>query len=399
MIKWLVVGIVSCVIVLTTVINFVWSVPVNSIIGASVDITPPPPPIGCTPSSTFNLVDLGSIDTFTTSTGSGSGSTFVVGPEGNNYGGVAFNVGFGTPTLQLGVMDLNAFAFNGVVTLTNGGAGPDAGNSAGIMWNLYNQRAIFISTQFIAPCASTQCLHTRQYTWSSTGPVLQQDLVHSSIASGQATTFASIADATHVYFVYTNTSGTQFILYKFTHSMVLDSSLVVGGSGAAIVSSSLIDDGTYLFFINASTKAIGRVEKATMTLTTFPIAGLPAIDGPMDYDPVEDAFYLAAGGVSIYKIARSTMTVVGSVSLGAGSSIPRGLKVDLVGRKLYMFYSNAGGWAFRRMNLTTLGTEQTISNADGGRGFWQGSYDLIHKLFWFADTDSPSHLHKVQLCT
>jgi hypothetical protein len=222
----------------------------------------------------------------------------------------------------------------------------------------------------------------------------------SGITVGTAEVNAGIFDANNYFIAMPDTAGSPYRIYKFTK--------VPGSTGTSTnvginKMTSVFDDGTFLYFVdNNNTNTIRRITKSDMTLVNITIAAITTMGSAIAFDPVDDMYYVygVIGGLnSIIKINKVTNTVVSSININPSSIVQNGLSIDLPARKMYAFAANGAAWELRRINLTTFTVEQTLTNTDGGNFGWIGDQDFIHKRYWFVDRGSPSHLHRITLCS
>ena len=371
---------------------------VREIIGSAVDDSPAPPPVGCTTTSTFNMVEAGPININNTGLGSGP-HVFITAPNENSYYGRAYDL---SPTSandqELAYLALNVFGASSLLGVTDvsTASNPLAATSTNAFYDEYGDRAVFWGTKITAPCNVTNCLRVTGYD----GLTLASSADFSGIVVGTSQGNSGIADADNYFISMPDTAGTPFRIYKFTK--------VPGSTGTSTnvgnnQMTSVFDDGTFLYFVdNNNTNTIRRITKSDMTLINITIAAITTMGSAIAWDPVDDFIYVygIVGGLnSLIKVNKTTNTVASTINLTGDIAIRNGISIDIVARKLYLFTSNGASWSLRRVNLTTFVVEQTLSNTDGGNTDWIGSQDFIHKRYWFTDRGSPSHLHRITLCS
>jgi hypothetical protein len=118
---------------------------VREIIGSAVDISPAPPPIGCTTTSTFNMVEAGPININNTGLGSGN-IVFVTAPNENSYYGRAYVLSATSANDQeLAYLALNVFGASSLLGVTDVSAAssPLAANSVNGFYDNIGNRAVF----------------------------------------------------------------------------------------------------------------------------------------------------------------------------------------------------------------------------------------------------------------
>jgi hypothetical protein len=373
---------------------FVMVLPVLAVVrilGSNIDNTPPLIPV-C---ASFNIVDNSLINAYSTGTGS-ENNMFVVAPaEAVNSGRAYALAATSVPAsgLILAYFGLDTFSQLNTNQISSGNS-PDSSSAFTFAYDTFGARLLVFNSQAIVPCDVTHCLHIREFqgVTEGTGAVL------SGVQNNDDQMSGVIINSDFIYVQTFNNGGPSFTLQKIGRvSFVVNNSVVVGASKLA----DLADDGTFLYGINNSINAkITRITKSDLTLTTFDFsANASNFSSAIAF--FNDFLYVADGNnpSRIHKIAASTMTYISNIALGANefTSI-RGLSVDPTNQKLYVFGSIANSWSLRRVDISTFVSEQQLSIADGGRTGWIGSPDFITQKFWFVDTDSPSHLHKVSLC-
>ena len=163
----------------------------------------------------------------------------------------------------------------------------------------------------------------------------------------------------------------------------------------------MIQDTDHVYFIDLVTNSVKKVSKVGMVITTIPITPVTLI-AQIDRSDVENSFYLATvSGGPVLTIRRydSTLTTnTANAILGNESLSPFGIMVDDRAQKLYVVTEVPGFKRVRRINLSTMAIEQTLSIATSTTGFVAAS-DFNHRYIWISDIGNPSHIQRVQLCT
>lgn len=374
---------------------------VRKIVGAAADVTPPPPPVGCTPASTFNIVAGSSVVTYSTG-GITTGHAFGVAPNYQNYIGAAFQVARDTTggELFIGSVVFAPPRFTASLEFSTAN-NPVVSNTYGTVIDIANSRALVHATRVVAPCAGTNCLQLLLYNTSDSTPALVSDVTFSSIGAAQGA-LGGVADSNYYYFLQRNATATATIVYQFTK----DSSLTFVNSASIgnFSPTEMIDDGTNLWVINVATPALVSINKSTLAVTSTAITGTSGtMQDMLAYDSVNNHFYVAtisAGITTIRQINGTTKAATGLTnSLGTESLLSQGLMVDVVANKFYAATDVAGATArLRRYTTTTFTGEQTTSFA-AGQATSTGSPDYIHKRIWVSGVGSPGYVVPFTLCS
>lgn len=373
---------------------------VRKIVGTAADISPPPPPVGCTPASTFNIV----AGTGATTTNGVTGiHAFGVVPNYQNFIGAMFKVGrtAGGNMFIDSVIAGTPPVFTSSVQFSTAG-NPVISNTYGSIPDIIESRFLVHATRIVAPCNINSCLQLLLYGTSDSGPFIVSDITFSSIDSGQSS-LGGIADATHFYFFQRNRTATATNVFKFTR----DSSLSFVGSASIgnVSPEEMIDVGTEIWGLNASTGGVLRINKESLTTqTTTPITGIGAgLLGNLVLDPVNNHLYVAtfsAGITTIRQVNSTTFAVTGLTnSLGTESLLQGGLFVDVVADKVYAATDVTGTTArLRRYSGNSFVAEQTVSMVTGiaTQNAWQ---DYIHKRIWVSGLSAPSYVAPFTLCS
>ncbi len=374
---------------------------VRKIVGTAADITPPPPPIGCTPASTFNIVAGSTVVTYSTG-GASFGHGFGVATGYQNYIGAAFQVGIDTTggELFIGSVVFAPPRFTTSIEFSTAN-NPVASNTYGTVIDIANSRALVHGTRGVAPCAGTNCLELFLYSTNDSTPVLVSNINYPSLTAGQGS-LAGIADTNYYYFLHRNAAATSTNIFKFTKDASL--TYVNSANVANITANGMVDDGTNLWIINTVTTAFLRINKETLTTTSFAITGISGtIQDQIGYDPTNNHFYVAtvsAGITTVRQINATTYAATGATnSLGTESLLIDGILVDNVAGKLYLATDVTGTTArLRRYALNTFGGEQTVSAAVG-QPTTNAGQDYIHKRIWTSGIGSPGIVIPFTLCS
>lgn len=374
---------------------------VRKIVGTAADITPPPPPVGCTPSSTFNIVAGSSVTTYSTG-GATSTHGFGVATRYQNYIGAAFQVGRDTTggELFVGSVVFSPPRFTTSIEFSTAN-NPVVNNTYGTIIDQTNSRALVHATRVVAPCAGTNCLQLLLYSTTDSTPVLVSDVTFSSLTAGQGT-FGGVADGTYFYFLQRNAAATATNVFQFTQ----DSSLTFVNSASIgnISPNGMVDDGTNLWIVNSTGITMVRINKTTLATTAFPITSISGtLTDQVGYDAVNNHFYVAttnAGITTVRQLNGTTFAGTGLTnSLGTETLLTDGIMVDAVAGKLYLATDVTGTTArLRRYALNTFGAEQTTSFVSG-QPTTNAGQDYIHKRIWTSGIGSPGYVVPFTLCS
>lgn len=375
---------------------------VRKIIGSNADVTPPPPPIGCGPASTFNLVAGSTVATYSTG-GASVGHSFVVTPNYANYIGAAFQSARDTT---------GAEAFIGAVTFRGSPATftssiewttanvPMVSNTYAIVADVQNSRVLLHGTRASAPCNVTNCLQLQLYNTSDTAVGLVAD-VTTGIGAAQGS-LGGISDSNYYYFLQRNTASSASVVYQYTKdtSLTLVNSASIGNFSPAVMT----DDGTNLLVMNTIAPAVLRINKTTLAVTSLTITGASGTaTDELTYDGTNNHYYIAttnAGVTTLRQINATTGAATGvTQSLGTETLLQYGLQADVTAGKLYAATDVTGTTTrIRRYALNTMTPEQTQSSVIG-QPTTNAAQDFIHKRFWFSGAGSPGVVQPYTLCS
>lgn len=374
---------------------------VRKIVGTAADITPPPPPVGCTPASTFNIVAGSSVVTYSTG-GITAVHGFGIATNYQNYIGAAFQVGRDTTggELFVGSVVFSPPRFTASIEFSTAN-NPVVNNTFGTIIDQVNSRALVHATRVVAPCAGTNCLQLFLYGTNDSTPVLVSDITFSSLTAGQGF-FAGVADGTHFYFLQRNAAATATNVFKFSQDSAL--SFVSSASIGNISPNGMVDDGTNLWVVDVVGIAMIRINKDSLATTSFPITGISGtLTDQLGYDAVNNHFYVAttsAGITTVRQLNGTTFAGTGATnSLGTESLLVDGILVDVVADKIYLATDVTGTTArLRRYALNTFGAEQTTSFV-AGQPTTNAGQDYIHKRIWTSGIGSPGYVVPFTLCS
>lgn len=367
---------------------------VTQIIGSNVDQTVT---LGCLRSGkTFNLVNGGVLLTFNTGSGTAT-SVFDAGPaelfgqgQGYNYTRTS------TAGMLLGVTQLLPFTSSGTFTLDAAPNDPDSANSFNGIYDTVRGRMVLWAAKVTAPCNVTNCLHV--YTFS--GLSKTNDVIVGGVQMNPSPMNAGAVDSNAVYVETFN--GANFFLHQLDPTTFADVTSVNLGANQI---TAFADDGTFLYGIKGGVdNVLVTINKSTFALTNNAVAGGQLFQNGIVFNPNDGFLYVrganSAGATHLYQVNRSTFTAVQTMSFPATEAPnARGLSMDTLNNRVYSFSTDAPNWVLRRINPATFTNEQTLSVSDGGNVNWMGSLDATHQRFFFADVNTPSHLHFVYLCT
>jgi hypothetical protein len=357
------------------------------VVGGQGDSTPN----GCA-GLTLDITDNGTFNTFNTLLGS-TGNTFAINTYERVAWGFTNTVGQG---LVLAYLSLNPASLISQTFLNVNNNDPDAENSYSGIFNPVTGQFIGITSQVVSPCAVTACLHIRTFD----GSTVNQNITISSVRHDASPNIAHAVDSQSIFIQVINSTTNQATLRKYSNpGLVFDTSVDLDVSGGTV--NQWTDDGANLYGPKTGTSVIYRINKSTMVLTSFTISGVVLLQSGITND---GDFLYVFGGVSgtahLYKISLQSMTLSGTINLGAvETGTSQSLFFDPFVRKIYLLSNTgAGGWIFRRFDRSPFAISESVTNTDGGRSGWVGGTDYLNKKFWFQDVDSSSHLHELGLC-
>lgn len=387
------------VLLLCLIVPSVTSASRITIIGAEINGVLPDPPTGlCNGGRTLILTDGGTVTTAVSAT---QAAVFKAAPLENSLGGVGYALASQTATSNTRLvtfnLDLVPALQTGNVLVTTAGV-PDISGS--IRANIYDPtRAsaggfLEFGVQQTAPCTGglVNCLHIRGYTNTTT--VL--DLVYTGIVGINGTNIAhEVSDSSSYWLAYSTAAGG--IIRKF------DSSLNSIGAIAATTNSyaDMTSDSTYIYATVdiAGTQTIRRIRISDLAITDFPIAGTSI--NSIYY--VNGNLYLGivGGGTgNLKRISTTTMAVTGTIALTASEGIlAGGQSYDMANDRLYTVSIDGSSAVYRRINLTTFTSEQSLVNATGFPEVGGTGFDFPHQHIWQVTRGTNLLLSKVNLCS
>lgn len=376
---------------------------VRKIVGSSADVTPPPPPIGCGPASTFDLVAGSTTTTFSTG-GSSVGHSFTVTPNYANYIGAAFQSGRNTVASDafIGsvVFNTSPATFASAIQWTALNV-PMVSNTFAIVPDVQNSRVLLHGTRVTAPCNVTNCLQLQLYNTSNSAVGLISDVTFSSIDAGQAS-LGGIADATHYYFFHRDGLTATTNIFKFLTDTSL--TIVTGSSIGNISPTVMLDNNTEVLALNVIGSAVIRINKETLALTSLALSGFSGtLTDELAYDGTNNHFYVATtslGVTTLRQINATTGAATGvTASLGTEVLLQNGLVADVTAGKLYAATDVTGTTTrLRRYALNTFSPEETESSVIG-QSTTNAAQDFIHKRLWFSGIGSPGIVQPYTLCS
>lgn len=357
-------------------------------------------PLGCAPDSVFNLVAGSTLNTFASVSGASNGHEFKLIPSYNNQQGASYQVMLnGAGNLVVATAGLQPLSYFGSLQYSTGN-NPDVTNTIGTVAINSLERLFIHGTRVVAPCGATNCLHNWLFDTTGAGPGINTDFTIGSANAGQGT-FGGVESSTDgtVFFLHRLiTPVNTTMLWQFDANVTTTLAFANVGN---VSTRQMTQDSTYVYFTNAATNQIVRAAKSGMALTTFNITPTSLQDN-LAYSTVENAFYLATvDGTPTLRIRRydSTFTTnTATAVIGNETIAPYGLMVDDAAQKLYLVTELAGFKRVRRINLSSMAIEQTLSIATATSGF-VAAPDFTHKYLWISDMGNPSHIQRVQLCT
>lgn len=357
-------------------------------------------PLGCAPDSVFNLVAGSTLNTFgDPNIVPGTNHQFRLITEYNNGQGASFQImpttiGSNLFVATSGLQPLSFFGSLQYSTANN----PDVANTIGSIAVPQSEKIFIHGTRVVAPCGATNCLHNWLFSTTGAGPGVDTDF---TIGSANATqgSLGGVNTGSSLLFLHrlitpVNTS----MLWEFDLAGTTTLNFTNVGN---INTTEMIQDTDHVYFIDLVTNSVKKVSKVGMVITTIPITPVTLI-AQIDRSDVENSFYLATvSGGPVLTIRRydSTLTTnTANAILGNESLSPFGIMVDDRAQKLYVVTEVPGFKRVRRINLSTMAIEQTLSIATSTTGFVAAS-DFNHRYIWISDIGNPSHIQRVQLCT
>lgn len=359
----------------------------STIVGLSVDVSAPPPPSGfCT--TALNMTDKG---TLTSSIDGSVLAVFKAAPLENSYLGVGYAIATGAGSnTRVATFDLTTspVTLTGSALINTAGV-PDAVNQ--IRSNAYDTtrasgKMILAGTRLNAPCNVNPCIHARTFSGTST----IADTNTSTTLTVGGSTMDSI-DGDSYWVGYGITGGTT--IGKFNTSFTFLNQLAF----TANLYGGITHDDNYVYAtINlAGTYNIRRIDRTTLAVNDFALfAGTVS----SEIHHVNGFLYVGQSG-TLQKVRTSDMTIVTSLAL-AGGEVPLldGISYDATNDRMYVVSTGGGATQFRRINLNTFTSEQTLGIGAVGQGSGVG-FDFVHQNIYAVSAAANMLVMKVGLCT
>lgn len=357
-------------------------------------------PIGCAPDSVFNLVAGSTLNTFgDPNIVPGTNHQFQLIPEYNGGQGASFQI---MPTtigsnLFIATSGLQPLSFFGSLQYSTGN-NPDVANTIGSIAVPQSEKVFIHGTRVVAPCGATNCLHNWLFSTTGAGPGVDTDFTIGSANAAQGSLGGVNAGSSLFFLHRLNTPVNTSMLWEFDLSGTTTLAFTNVGN---INTTEMVQDTDYVYFVDGITNSVKRVSKVGMVITSFAITPVSLIN-QLDRSSTENSFYLAtiSGGpvLTIRKYNNTLSVNTANAILGNETLSPFGLMVDERAQKLYVVTEIPGFKRVRRINLSTMAVEQTLSIATATTGFVAAS-DFNHRYLWISDIGNPSHIQRVQLCT
>lgn len=370
------------------------------IVGATSDAAPQIPPTGlCTGGRTLTLTDGGTVTTAVSATGI---AVFKAAPLESAFGGVGYALATETATNNTRLVTYNLDAVPATVTgnvlVTTAGV-PDLANS--LRANIYDPTRVgaggFLEwgVQQTAPCVAglTNCLHIRGYTNTSTSI----DLAYTGVVGINGTNVAyEVPDSSSYWLAYQTAAGST--IRKFDSALNAGSAIAFTPNPYADMTS----DSTYVYaMVNiGGVQNIRRIRISDLAMTDFPLVGAT---GSTAITHVDGNLYIGvaqAGTGNIKRVDTSTMTVTGTIVLGPSEGIVSGgMSYDTANNRLYTVAIDGVSAVYRRVNLSTFLSEQSLVNAVGFPEANGTGFDFPHQHIWQVTRGANLLLSKVNLCS
>jgi len=357
-------------------------------------------PIGCAPDSVFNLVAGSTLNTFgDPNIVPGTNHQFKLIPEYNGGQGASFQIMPSTigSNLFIATSGLQPLSFFGSLQYSTGN-NPDVTNTIGSIAVPQSEKVFIHGTRVVAPCGATNCLHNWLFSTTGAGPGVDTDFTIGSANAAQGSLGGVNAGSSLFFLHRLNTPVNTSMLWEFDLNGTTTLAFTNVGN---INTTEMAQDTDYVYFVDGITNSVKRVSKVGMVITSFAITPVSLIN-QLDRSSTENSFYLAtiSGGpiLTIRKYNNTLSVNTANAILGNETLSPFGLMVDERAQKLYVVTEIPGFKRVRRINLSTMAVEQTLSIATATTGFVAAS-DFNHRYLWISDIGNPSHIQRVQLCT
>jgi len=375
---------------------------VRRVLGSNTDASTPPPPIGCTPSSTFNMIAGTVVTTYSTG-GAAIGHSFQVTPGYQNFVGAGFQSVRNTIAADVfigSVITRTPAVFTARLTVATGN-NPIVSNTNHMVPDFVNSRVLLHGTRTVAPCNVVNCLQLQLYGTNDSTPFIVSDVTFSGIDAGQGA-LGGVSDGTYFYFLQRDGLSANTNIFQFTQdsSLTLVNSASIGNFSPTF----MLDDGTNLLALDVAGVRLMIINRTTLGVTFLNLTGFAGnLQDSFGYDPTADVLYVAtnlAGVTTIRQVLRSTGAATGvTQSIGTEGLLLQGIQVDVAAAKLYVASDGSGSSTnLRRYNAQTMTAEQAQSSIVGVPSH-TASPDFVHKRFWFSGGGSPSFVQPYQLCT
>lgn len=369
-------------------------------VGGAADGTLPPAPTGlCTGGRTLQLTDGGTVTTTVSAT---QVAVFKAAPLENSYGGVGYALSSETATSNTRLVIFNLDNTPATITgnvLVNTAANPDLSNV--IRANIYDSTRIgsggFLEfgTQVTIQCTggSVNCLHIRGYSDTTT----LIDIAYPSIntVSGFFSAYM-VSDSSSYWVAYTTVGGSAIRKLNgglTSVGVIADTPNLYGD----ITSDSIY---VYATLNIGGVQNIRRINISDLTITDFPLVGAASAVAIYYYNGNLYVGVVQGGTGNIKRVETTGMTVTGTLVLGPTEAIIQGGQLfDIANNRLYTVSIDGATAVYRRINLTTFISEQSLVNAVGFPEIYGTGFDLPHQHIWQVTRGTNLLLTKINVCS
>lgn len=358
-------------------------------------------PIGCTPDSVFNLTAGTILNTFASASGATTSQTFEIVPNYNNGQGAAFQMLLnGATNLVMATSGLRPSSYFGSLQFSTAN-NPDTTAGFASIANIGDSTIFVHNSNVVGACLAANCLHNYIWSTSGAGPGIDTDFIGPTTV---VSTFSEgVFDGLSYYFLHRRAvPGTINVLWKYDNTGTnLEATQNLGTFNNR---SDMTQDDSYVYFVNTTGNKVVRATKDNgLTITDFAITPT-TVSGNITYSRIQNAFYIITvdGGSSVhvrrYNTDFSTNTHTNTV--GIETVVAKSLLMDERAQKLYLVTEVPATTIvrIRRLNPSTLATEQTLSIDRGTNNFVPAS-DFDYKNLWISDVGNPSHIQRIGLCS
>lgn len=357
-------------------------------------------PLGCTPESVFNLVAGTILNTFASASGATTSQTFEILPNYNNGQGAAFQMMLnGATNIVMATSGLRPSSFFGSLQFSTANVPDTTGGFASIA-NTGESTVFVHNSKTDGICAAARCLHNYIWSTSGVGPGIDTDFV------GPSTVVETFSEGVYdgkYYFLHRRAvPGTIGVAWEYDSSGT--NLLATQNLGTFNNRSDMVQTDTHIYMVNQTGNKVVQISKNGLSIVTDFAITPATVSGNIAYNATQNVFYIITvdGGLTVH-VRRYTSDFSSNThtnSIGIENVVAKALLLDNRAQKLYLVTEVPATTIvrIRRLNASTLATEQTLS-IDRGTNNFVPAPDFDYKNLWISDVGNPSHIQRIGLCS